>query len=109
LARKDAISVLSTIGSKKEAQSLAKILVKEKLAACVQIVSDLESHYFWQGKLKQDKEFLLIIKTRKILFSKLVKTIQKNHPYEVPQIVAFPIVGSTTSYFQWMSECMRSK
>ncbi len=106
---KDAISVLSTISSKKEAQNLAKVLVKEKLAACVQIVSGLESFYFWQGKLCQDKEFLLIIKSRRILFSKLVKAIKKHHSYEIPQILALPIVGSTASYFQWMKNSLASK
>src|SRR3990167_2833011 len=106
---KDAISVLSTIGSKKEAQALAKILVKEKLAACVQIVPGLESFYFWQNKLCQDKEFLLIIKSRRILFSKLVKTIKKNHSYEIPQILALPIVGATSSYFQCMKNSLASK
>ncbi|MBI2646745.1 MAG: divalent-cation tolerance protein CutA [Deltaproteobacteria bacterium] len=106
---KDAISVLSTIGSKKEAQALAKILIKEKLAACVQIVPGLESFYFWQNKLCQDKEVLVIIKTRRILFSKLVKTIKKNHSYEIPQILALPIVGATSSYFQWMKNSLASK
>ncbi|MBI3018880.1 MAG: divalent-cation tolerance protein CutA [Deltaproteobacteria bacterium] len=106
---KDAISVLSTMGSKKEAQNLAKILVKEKLAACVQLVPGLESFYFWQNKLCQDKEVLMIIKSRRVLFSKLVKTIKKHHSYEIPQILALPIVGSTASYFRWMKNSLASK
>ena len=106
---KDAISVFSTMGSKKEAQNLARILVKDKLAACVQIVSGVESFYFWQNKLCQDKEFLLIIKSRRILFSKLVKAIKKHHSYEIPQILALPIVGATSSYFQWMKNSLASK
>ena len=106
---KDAIIVFVTIGFQKEAQRIAKILVQEKLAACVQVLPQMESFYMWQKKMSQDKEFLMLIKSRKKLFLKLEKTIQKHHSYETPQIVALPFVKANASYLKWMTSCLVSK
>lgn len=106
---KDVITVLSTVSSKKEGQNIADLLVKDKLAVCVQIVRGLESTYMWEKKLTHSKEFLMLIKTRKILFPKVISVIQKNHSYKIPQIIALPVVGATSSYLKWMKSCLRSK
>ncbi len=106
---KDVITVFSTVSSKKEGQTIADILVKDKLAACVQIIKGLESTYMWEKKIRNDKEFLMLIKTRKILFPKVIAVIQKNNSYKVPQILALPVVGATASYLKWMKNCLRSK
>lgn len=106
---KDAITVLSTVASKKMGLDIARALVKEKCAACVQVVPGLTSVYFWEGKVCEDKEFLVIIKSRKSLFSKLEKVIRKHHSYTVPQIVALPIVKGSCSYLQWMESTLNSR
>ncbi|OGQ17045.1 MAG: hypothetical protein A3B70_07685 [Deltaproteobacteria bacterium RIFCSPHIGHO2_02_FULL_40_11] len=106
---KDAIIVFVTTASKKEAQNIAKILLQEKLAACAQILPQMESFYMWQGKIQRDKEFLMLIKSRKKLFLKLEKTIQKHHAYETPQIVALPFAKASDSYLKWMTSCLASK
>src|SRR3989338_9669952 len=99
---RDAIVVFVTTSSKKEAQKIANALVKQKLAACVQILPQMESIYIWEKKICRDKEFLVIIKSQKKLFLKLEKTILKLHSYKVPQIVALPIIKGHGPYLQWL-------
>lgn len=96
------IMVLSTCNSSQVASSLAEELVNNKLAACVNIVDKVESVYQWQGKITRDKEFLLIIKTQKLLFSQVEQTIQKVHDYELPEIIAVPIEAGEKNYLNWI-------
>ena len=98
----DYIMVLSTCNSSQVASSLAEELVNNKLAACVNIVDKVESVYQWQGKITRDKEFLLIIKTQKLLFSQVEHTIQKVHDYELPEIIAVPIEAGEKNYLNWI-------
>lgn len=98
----DYIMVLSTCNSSQVASSLAEELVNNKLAACVNIVDKVESVYQWQGKITRDKEFLLIIKTQKLLFSQVEQTIQKVHDYELPEIIAVPIEAGEKNYLNWI-------
>ena len=95
--------VLSTVPKIKKARQLAGLLVSKQLAACVQIVPGLESHYLWRGKAEVAKEILLIIKTRASLYKPLEKAILKNHPYEVPEIVCLPITRGSKPYLDWIS------
>ena len=104
----DIISVFVTTSSKKEAQKIANALVKQKLAACVQILPQMESIYIWEKKICRDKEFLVIIKSQKKLFLKLEKTILKLHSYKVPQIVALPIIKGHGPYLQWLKISLHS-
>jgi len=84
------------------ASSLAENLVSNKLAACVNIVNGVESVYQWQDKLARDKEILLIIKTRKPLFAKIKRAIQKLHDYELPEIIAVPVAAGEKNYLNWI-------
>ena len=95
--------VLSTVPSIKKARILAGLLISRRLAACVQILPGLESHYRWRGKKETSKEVLLIIKTKTSLFKKLEKTLTKNHPYEVPEIICLPITTGSKAYLDWIS------
>lgn len=95
--------VLSTVPNIKKARSLAGLLVSKRLAACVQILPGLESHYRWRGKKETSKEVLLLIKTKTSIYKKLEKTLLKNHPYEVPEIVCLPIAKGSKSYLDWIS------
>ena len=106
---RDAIVVFVTTSSKKEAQKIANALVKQKLAACVQILPQMESIYVWDKKTCRDKEFLLIIKSQKKLFSQLEKAILKLHSYKVPQMVALPIIQGHRPYLQWLKNSLHSK
>lgn len=101
------IVVLVTASSKEEARKLASGLLKEKLAACINVIDGLESHFRWQGKIDKAKEALLIIKTKKPLFNKLVKKIKSLHSYEIPEIIALPIIAGYKEYLDWIDDSTR--
>lgn len=84
------------------ASSIANSLVSSQLAACVNIIKGIESVYQWQGKIEHDKELLLIIKTRRSLFSQLEQEIQALHDYELPEIIAVPIEAGEKNYLNWI-------
>ena len=98
------IVVFITAGSKEEAQKIARGLLEEKLAACVNIIDGVESHFWWQGKIDSAKEALLVIKTKKELFNKLAKKVKSLHSYSVPEIIALPIVTGNTEYLNWIND-----
>ncbi len=101
---KNYILILSTTPTRLLAQKISKILVKEKLAACVNISSPIESTYFWKGKICCEKEFLLLIKSKKSLFKKIEKRIRELHTYEVPEIIALPILQGNEDYLTWITK-----
>jgi periplasmic divalent cation tolerance protein len=96
--------VLNTIPSIKKARTLAGLLISRRLAACVQILPGIESHYRWRGKKETSKEVLLLIKTQISNYKKLKKTLLENHPYEVPEIICLPITQGSKSYLDWISK-----
>jgi len=102
MPKDDYIIVFNTCDSAEIASSIAETLVGKKLAACVNIVKNIESVYQWQGKIEHDKEILLIIKTRQSLFSQLEQAIQELHNYELPEIIAVPIVSGEKNYLNWI-------
>jgi|SRR3989338_1957536 len=101
------IVVLVTASSKKEGQKLASCLLQEKLAACVNVIDGVNSLFRWQGKIDKAKEALLIIKTRKTLFNKLLKKVKSLHSYEVPEIIALPIIAGNKKYLDWIDDSTR--
>jgi len=102
MATNDYIIVLTTCNSSELASSIAETLVKQKLAACVNIVNGVESVYQWQGKIERDQEILLTIKTRQSLFSQVEQAIAGLHSYELPEVIAVPIVSGTKIYLNWI-------
>lgn len=96
--------VFVSAGSKEEAEKIASGLLKEKLCACVNIVKGVNSHFWWQGKLDKAKEALLIIKTKKSLLSRLIKKVKSLHSYEVPEIIALPVIAGHKPYLDWVYE-----
>jgi len=94
-----------TAASKDEAGKIASVLIKERLAACVNIIGNMHSLFRWQGKVDNAKETLLIIKTRKALLNKLIKKVKSIHSYEVPEIIALPIAGGDKKYLKWLNDC----
>ena len=95
--------MLTTLPSAEAARALARDLVEEKLAACVQL-SSIESFYRWEGKVANEPEVLLLIKTRTALFEETMARIKELHPYTVPQIVALPFAAGNPAYFQWLAD-----
>jgi len=95
--------VLSTVPGIKKARILAGLLISKRLAACIQILPGLESHYRWKGNKETSKEALLIIKTKTSAYKKLEKAILQNHPYEVPEIICLPITRGSKTYLDWIS------
>lgn len=96
-----AIIVQTTCSSKKEAKYIAKILIKKKLAACVQL-RKIKSFYYWKNKLCVDKEVLLSIKTKKENFKKIQRKIKENHSYDLPEIIEIQITNASIEYLQFI-------
>ncbi len=96
------IQISTTTETKELAQKIAKYLVEQKLAACVQISGPIESTYRWKGNIERASEFLCLIKTRTSLFKKVEAAIKKLHPYETPEIIAVPITQGSKDYLNWL-------
>ena len=101
------IVVLVTAKDKKEAQKIATSLIKHKLAACVNIVDKVDSMFFWSAKLNQAKESLLLIKSKKEKLPQIIKRVKSLHSYEVPEIVAIPIIAGDRPYLRWIDAALR--
>ncbi|MDD5006222.1 MAG: divalent-cation tolerance protein CutA [Candidatus Omnitrophica bacterium] len=99
--------VLVTIPRVFKAKKLIDFLLSKKLAACINIIPKVDSFFWWQGKIDKAKESLLVIKTKKSLFDKLVKAIKSKHPYDVPEIIAIDIVSGNKDYLEWINESCR--
>jgi periplasmic divalent cation tolerance protein len=99
---KSYIQISTTTETKEEAKKIAQYLVEQKLAACVQITSPIESTYRWKGKVKTAREWLCLIKTRASLFNKVETAIKKLHSYETPEIIAIPIIKGSKQYLNWL-------
>jgi periplasmic divalent cation tolerance protein len=102
------IIVFVTASNLEEAKRIAKALVDEKLAACVNILAHTESIFHWKGKVWDAKEALLIAKTKKKNFVKLNKRVLEMHSYEVPEIIALPIIAASEKYIDWIDETLKS-
>lgn len=97
--------VLVTVPSKDLGERIAKALLEQGLIACANLIESVQSFYTWQGEMQIDKEGLLVLKTRADLFQdKLIPAIQALHPYEVPEIIALPIVMGAADYLDWIDE-----
>ncbi len=100
----DPIVVLVTCGSEDEALKIANALVEDHLAACVNLVAPIRSVYRWEGKVWDEKEWLLVIKTQKHRFEALEKKVKSLHSYSVPEIISLPITEGSSAYFNWIKE-----
>ncbi|MDQ2937797.1 MAG: divalent-cation tolerance protein CutA [Acidobacteriota bacterium] len=98
----DAIVVFMTAASSEEAARLAELLVEAHLAACVQMLPQIESVYRWHGKVERQTEVLLIAKTTRSKFAELERRVRAAHSYEIPEIVALPVVAGSAPYLQWL-------
>jgi periplasmic divalent cation tolerance protein len=98
----DAIQVVTTTATKSDAQAIATAVVGKRLAACAQIIGPITSTYWWQGNIETAEEWLCIMKSRQDLYDELEKAIRQAHPYDVPEILAVPVVQGSQDYLEWM-------
>ena len=100
----ESLVVFVTCGSEEEALKIAHALVEERLAACVNLMSPIRSIYRWEGKISDEREWLLIIKTQTARFDDLEKRVKALHSYSLPEIIALPIIEGSLSYLNWLKE-----
>lgn len=98
------IAVLITAPNDEMAAAISRALVEARLAACANIVRGIRSIYAWQGKIEDETEVLMIVKTRRELFDTLKAKVRQLHSYEVPEIIALPIVTGSEDYLAWLRE-----
>ena len=100
----DEIVVLITAAHGEEAAALAKALVDEHLAACANIVPQIRSFFFWEGRTQDEQETLLIVKSWLPLMDRLIARVKSIHSYAVPEIIALPIIAGSQEYLAWLRE-----
>ncbi len=96
--------VFITCPDAKDGKKIADILLKERLAACVNILPNLTSLFWWSGKIHESDEVLLMVKTKKRVLRKLIKRVKQVHQYENPEIIALPIIGGSKEYTKWIED-----
>ena len=101
------VLVTTTTATKEDARKIASQLVEERLAACVQIVDPITSVYTWQGNTEEEQETLLLIKSTQDLVTPIAQLLDRIHPYEVPELIATPIVDGSAAYLSWLGENLR--
>jgi periplasmic divalent cation tolerance protein len=98
------VQVVTTVDSEEGAQQLARDLVDGRLAACVQVVGPIHSVYRWQGDVQEEREWQCVAKTTADRLDAVVEHLRRHHPYDLPEVVATPIVGGSDDYLRWVSE-----
>lgn len=98
----DYVQVLTTIDDEAKAAEIARVLVEERLAACVQVLGPMTSTYRWKGQLETSREWLLAAKTRRDRYDEVETAIRRVHSYEVPEIIAVPVVAGARDYLAWL-------
>ena len=103
----DKVVVLITCGTRREAKRIASRLVERRLAACVNVLeTPMRSTYRWKGRVETAAEYLLLVKSARKLLSALRAEVELLHSYDVPEVIALPIVGGTAAYLRWLGECL---
>jgi len=97
----------TTTAELEDARNIARRLVETKLAACVQIMEPITSVYRWQGKIEEEGEVLLLIKSKQDLIPRIAELLDEIHPYEVPELIATPIIEGSASYLSWLEDNVR--
>jgi len=99
--------VFIIVPNQKGAEKITLALLREKLAACVTVVPGVKSFYWWQKRIEKSSEVLLIVKTLKSKLPQLIKNVKKMHSYQVPEIIALPIINGEQKYLKWLQETVK--
>lgn len=105
--RNSYIIIVVTTASREEAETIVQRLLEARLIACANIVGPVHSHFRWSGKIEKAEEYLILMKSRRDLFEKLSETMKALHSYEVPEILALPIVEGAKAYLDWLDSCLK--
>jgi periplasmic divalent cation tolerance protein len=103
------IVVFSTCGSAEEAERLARELLEAQLAACVNVIPQIQSFYHWQGKIEHSSEWLLVVKTSRELFDALRVKLESAHSYELPEVLAVPVIDGSPTYLAWLEAELKTE
>ena len=103
------VIVLITAINMEEAQKIGSMLLSERKIACVNIVKEVDSMFWWKNKIVENRETLLIVKTNSALLDDIVAMVKKVHSYEVPEVIALPIVGGSSDYLKWLNNEVREQ
>jgi periplasmic divalent cation tolerance protein len=101
------IIVFMTTATRQEAEKITSKLLDQRLIACANITGPVLSLFWWKGKISRENEFLVLMKTKAELFEELAKAIKQMHSYEVPEIIAVPILRGDQSYMEWLNNSLR--
>ena len=101
------VQIYTTTNTRENAEKIAKALVENRLAACVQIVGPVASVYWWRGQIEETAEWLCIVKTRRSLYDTVGSAIRRNHTYEIPEIIAVPVVEGDEDYTSWLNSQLK--
>jgi len=101
------IQVATTVATEEEAGAIAGLLVEQRLAACVQVIGPMTSHYRWQGKIETAAEYLCLAKSSATLYPEIEAAIKSIHTYEVAEIIAMPIIAGSKEYLAWLTAEVR--
>ena len=104
----DKIVILSTCATQEEAEKLARVLLDARLAACVNVIPRIRSYYRWKGAIESADECLLVVKSSRDLIGSIGAVLEKEHSYEVPELLALPVVEGATNYLNWLLANLRS-
>ncbi len=103
------IVIFVTCANREEGEKISHSLVEKKLVACVNLIPEITSRYWWQEKIEVSSETLLIIKTKKSLFKQIVAEVKKLHSYTVPEIIALPIIDGNKNYLDWIKDSLKTQ
>ena len=98
------ILIFITASNKREAKKISSALLDERLIACANIIDGVESHFWWKGRKEKTRECLIIAKSKKSCFNKIIKKVKSIHSYEVPEIIALPIIDGYKPYLEWIKK-----
>jgi len=104
MADSNAIIVVITAPTRDEAQSISNLLIERRQAACVNIVPQVDSIFWWKGKVESEQECLLIVKTKASVLDTVIGLVKQIHSYDVPEVIVLPIVGGNSDYLSWIDE-----
>lgn len=102
------IIVVMTAPNKQEAANIVRTLLEERLIACANILDSVHSVFWWKGKIEEEEEVLVLMKSQQTLFKKLSERITELHSYDVPEILALPITEGSPLYLEWMKSCLKT-
>jgi len=106
VSRSQPVLASTTVPNLETAERIARRLVEDRLAACVQIVQGIRSVYRWQGRVQEEPEVLLLVKTAEPQIPRIEDLLHQIHPYELPELVSVPITGGSAAYLRWVEECL---